>query len=319
MVVLEVAIGLVFVFALLGLVTSALGEVVTQLLSLRAKNLRVAVQRMLDDDGKAVATDALYGHPIIRAFSKDSRKSPSYIPKGQFARVLLKELPKLAADSSGAEPGNLAELRALIGKLESEQLRGALNGLIDETATSLSDVNERIEEWFDDTMARASGWFQRRIGRYLALIGVVLVVFTNADAIRIARTLYLTPELREVVVARAEARVAESNDGEDGASTEEIPLDAVIDQNLSALGPLLGWSDHDAERLLGIDNDDGIRDRTHPVYAWFEKLIGLALSVVAVSLGAPFWFDLLGKLVSLRSSIREPVAVEQKDHGRGAV
>src|SRR5262249_4522387 len=40
-----------------------------------------------------------------------------------------------------------------------------------------------------------------------------------------------------------------------------------------------------------------------PVAArWAIKLLGLLATALAVSLGAPFWFDLLNKLVSLRGA-----------------
>jgi hypothetical protein len=36
------------------------------------------------------------------------------------------------------------------------------------------------------------------------------------------------------------------------------------------------------------------------------KAAGLAITVLAVSLGAPFWFDLLNKLANLRASGPKP-------------
>jgi hypothetical protein len=42
--------------------------------------------------------------------------------------------------------------------------------------------------------------------------------------------------------------------------------------------------------------------------AWITKFAGWVLTALAVTLGAPFWFDLLNRLVNLRSSGRRPVA-----------
>jgi hypothetical protein len=45
-----------------------------------------------------------------------------------------------------------------------------------------------------------------------------------------------------------------------------------------------------------------------PKYAgWvFYKLFGLMISILAVSLGAPFWFDTLSKFVNVRSAGAPP-------------
>jgi len=43
----------------------------------------------------------------------------------------------------------------------------------------------------------------------------------------------------------------------------------------------------------------------------FLKLIGLAATVLAIMMGAPFWFDVLNKISNLRGSGAKPVA--QKD------
>jgi len=43
------------------------------------------------------------------------------------------------------------------------------------------------------------------------------------------------------------------------------------------------------------------------------KLMGLFLTTGAVSLGAPFWFDVLNKLVNLRSSGNRPEKRQQSE------
>jgi hypothetical protein len=45
---------------------------------------------------------------------------------------------------------------------------------------------------------------------------------------------------------------------------------------------------------------------------WLKKIFGLLISVLAVSLGAPFWFDVLDKLNSIRSSGIKPKAAGGK-------
>lgn len=42
------------------------------------------------------------------------------------------------------------------------------------------------------------------------------------------------------------------------------------------------------------------------------KIIGLAATVLAIMMGAPFWFDVLNKVSNLRSSGPKPVKTEDK-------
>jgi hypothetical protein len=39
---------------------------------------------------------------------------------------------------------------------------------------------------------------------------------------------------------------------------------------------------------------------------WFERIIGWLLTIFAISLGAPFWFDVLNRFMNLRSAGKSP-------------
>ena len=53
---------------------------------------------------------------------------------------------------------------------------------------------------------------------------------------------------------------------------------------------------------------DDPRGRPSDAVGWVLKVIGLLFTVGALTLGAPFWFDLLSKFVSLRSAGKVPDA-----------
>jgi hypothetical protein len=58
-----------------------------------------------------------------------------------------------------------------------------------------------------------------------------------------------------------------------------------------AIEPVLGWN--------------GVMHLNDPV-AWITRAVGWLVTVVAVSLGAPFWFDMLNKIVNVRWAARPP-------------
>ena len=53
------------------------------------------------------------------------------------------------------------------------------------------------------------------------------------------------------------------------------------------------------------------RGSTTPAVWWknpgfWEKVVGLLFTALAISLGAPFWFDMLNRVVSIRAAGRAP-------------
>ena len=47
--------------------------------------------------------------------------------------------------------------------------------------------------------------------------------------------------------------------------------------------------------------------------AWVPKIIGLLISIFAIALGAPFWFDLLNRFMKIRQSGVSPTKKKGKD------
>jgi hypothetical protein len=106
----EVAIGIIFVWIVLSLTTIQIQEWITTRLDKRAKDLENAIHEMLANPNlKAQFYDHpvirgltarkrsnpsripiwFYRYPILRGFTKEKRKRPSYIPSQQFALALF--------------------------------------------------------------------------------------------------------------------------------------------------------------------------------------------------------------------------------------
>ncbi|MFG0252516.1 MAG: hypothetical protein ACF8NJ_06545, partial [Phycisphaerales bacterium JB038] len=174
-------IGLVFVYAILSLVTSSLTELVGGWLNLRGKNLRDAIRGMLDGTGGDDAlTKKFFDHPLIAAMMQ-GKKLPSYLPADKFAQVTI----ALLDESSGA-PESLVDLRKALDGSPNQHLAKALGAVSAKAEATIEDVQKQLEAWFDQTMARASGWFQRRITWFLLVFG-----FLASGAVGVERLDYL--------------------------------------------------------------------------------------------------------------------------------
>lgn len=120
-------------------------------------------------------------------------------------------------------------------------------------------------------MDRVSGWYRRQAKVLIFVIAAALTIATNASSIHIAEELWRNDALRTQIAAQAEA-----------AAQEDHPSPLLAD-DYKTFEPLpIGWDD------IGDD--------------WFKRVIGWLITTAAVSLGAPFWFDLLGKVANLRGS-----------------
>jgi hypothetical protein len=122
----------------------------------------------------------------------------------------------------------------------------------------------------------------------------------NINALRVGDGLWRDKTLRESLVKRAEA-VAQSPEYQqtlkDSAGRANDLKTTIADLRVLTLP--IGWTDSAKREFL-------TRAETGRGLAWFivVALLGYMLTALAVSLGAPFWFDLLGKVIVLRSTVK---------------
>lgn len=287
MTILEVVIGLVLVYLMLSLVCSAVQETIAAALGWRSNTLQEGIKNLLEDSNIKDAagkvrdlTAELYKHPLIQKLGKKGR-GPSYIPSRTFAVALF----DILKDPS-AQGGPLTQVGDTVSKLPDGSMKKALAGLIDAAQGNITEIRKNVENWFDDSMDRVSGWYKRNIQKWMMGIAFGLVVLMNVDSVHIAKRLWTDPQLRAQVVAHADVLVAENVTDPERKAIEELR------QQLADLP--IGWNKSAWDSLSA--NFGGA----------MLKLFGWVLTAIAVSLGAPFWFDGLGKLLSIRGAGRRP-------------
>ncbi len=152
--VLDIALGLIFVYLLLSIICTAANELIAGLFKLRAKNLAKGIGNLLGNRGVPRLEESFYDHPLIRSLYKH-RSKPSYIPPRVFAMALL----DLIAPVKEGGVRVMADIRAEASKLPRDaDLRKTLLILMDEAGDSVKRLQHNIEMWFDDSMDRVAGW-----------------------------------------------------------------------------------------------------------------------------------------------------------------
>jgi hypothetical protein len=418
--ILDVSIGIIFVYLLLSLICSAANEAIEIFLKKRSTDLERGVRELLgiNKASKSELVKNLYNHPLINALFlgdyENSRirtkwryivgtKLPSYIPARNFSLALMDLIMrgKSTADvkseaktaipaTSPAAEDSLSTLRSSLKNLGNPQLQQALSALIDAAGNDMATVRANIEEWFNSSMDRVSGWYKRRSQLIVLVLGFVVAIAVNADSVIIAKRLSSDRALRESLVSAADAyakanataspstakpptSASPTNPGAGASTGSATPTptptptppptpkptpkptgdacwkatdECKSDQNslackakedecrlqdcwktsdackedkdspacklkestcrLEALGLPIGWPNDSS----GQSTWPGLRF-WHPVEfvsRWYPHFrlhfFGWFLTALAISLGAPFWFDLLNKFIVVRSTVK---------------
>lgn len=293
---LETAIGLVLMFFIVSLGSSAIVETIARLMSKRAKDLEQVIGSILAGSGAAdtdvqAAIDLFKGTTIYDGLQIGSGtsifgrwKRPSYISAKSFADAV-------------------AEIERTV-ELAGANLPAGLAGRLDSIRADITDdvlrQKAEVEGWFDSVMARMEGAYKRWVTAVLFGAGLALTVVANASTYDTAVALWNDPATRAAVVEAAGRTTAE---GAGSAPTIESVGDTV--DSLDALSLPIGWDDQSREAWAG---SNWVPTNWTVEQGQFATLMGWLTTSILVLLGAPFWFDLLTKLVSLRSNGSKPTS-----------
>jgi hypothetical protein len=180
---------------------------------------------------------------------------------------------------------------------QAARLKEALQTLLAASDGNLTRFRESVADWFNSAMERLSGWYKRRSQVLVFCIGLVLAGAYNIDTIQVVNQLSRDGALRTAMVSAAENQQRAGLPADAGAAQERLEAQMKV---LGDLGLPLGWSSgQDTSKTSLAD----IRRPPVTPMGWVLKVLGLLLTALAVSLGAPFWFDVLNKIVVVRSTV----------------
>jgi hypothetical protein len=312
---LDIAIGLSFVFFLLSVIASALTEFWSGVFNLRAKTLKQGLEGMIGDKG---AVEKLLDHPLVRTeltkevpskrFSlgralegllprarRKYERTASYIAPDVFASAFT---AVFGESSTGTSAG--VESTAMPASLRS-QTAELVDGSDGSPPPPIPPV-AALEKWFDDGMDRVSGWYKRKSQIWTVVFATVVVIGLNASALRIVERLNAEPTVRAAVVAKAEAAAAGEAPAAGGSGTSGVEEIKQAGEDVSKASDQL-----DALKLPLFWAGENLPE-TWDLSSILTLLAGWFLTIVAVCLGAPFWFDTLGRLSNLRMTGKKPDA-----------
>jgi hypothetical protein len=319
---LEIIVALIFIYLTSSLIISELQEQLAALLQFRAKNLKQALEIFLGKN----TVESLYdnNNSLLSGFNQYTNPKtgksvgPSYVePKVLAASLIslvnsqLLDEKLLKADFLGKDlveekTGIFKKLASISDFSKIDKL--AIDRLIEiGYSTKLKHDNPTLENFIDEIantftqiMERTSGVYKRNAKGVSFAFGFLAAALLNIDSFYVIEQLSKNPNLRQGInqVATEVFQTNEScfKDAQDDPTkvakcTEKLQVSV---KNLEKINqPLpLGWNEK------GWFNGEQIKEQN----GLLQAIFGWLMTGVAVAMGAPFWFDILGKLINVRNT-----------------
>jgi len=283
--VLEVVIGLIVIYYILGSIVSLITQWINEFFESRGKALEQYLIKIVGDKKVKDFTDL----PQIQALRPIRYKGilsvfgsvtePKKIEKIPVA-VLVDSFFDLAGLTTKKEM-SLLELAELIDKLPDSEGKNAFINWINQGVTNIADLRTRTTAYFTGMMEQAAETFRARARSFVIILSIGITLLFGTDSIQLAKALWYDSELRAIAAVKAGAIVAEEG------------TNVSLDELIKALGDLtiqIGW--------WRTDHPDASASPTDWAVFIIIKVLGLGITAVAVSQGSSFWYDLLKKLTS---------------------
>lgn len=334
---LDILISLAFIYGLFSVLVSAATELLMTIWSQRARTLWMAVRWLLPGDGSGAAKDdvaaSFLRHPLVQGMGAAERDMagkakgvgeimskamtqintapvakgvraafPSYLPSGVFVDAVMHMLKSGEIRKGTVHPE--ADMEALISDVDNPSLRTTLEALHQSARDSGVPFRLRLGRWYDDAMDRATGTYRRTAHVVLFLVAFIMAVWCNVDTVRLVTVLTVNPELRKGLASKATEyietqvdKVARAAAAQPASADANAQLQVKIEEYNAALSKI---------DSLGIPLHWGKAEKLYVIANPFLAIAGWLMSAVAATLGANFWFQILGGLVKMRLAGNKP-------------
>lgn len=270
--VLEVAIGMVFCYASVTLIVSSVNEGIASALKLRANSLLAGIKSLLNDQGFQGLARDIYNHALVNPLDGGEAKTENEL-NNKPSYIDPKQFAQALIDVIQRGSGDFAQLGSAIDKVPNAQLRQMLNGMYTRANGKVEDFRDAVATWFDASMDRVSGTYKRRSQLICFLLALLIAGLFNIDSLHLFQSLWQHPAFAEAI----RSTWAETDAGQILDGLKALPI---------------GWQKFPPAMDAGL----------------LLVLAGWLVTASSALFGAPFWFDLLQRLVQLRGTGAKPGA-----------
>jgi hypothetical protein len=276
---LDVFVSLITIYIVLALTVSALTEIFTRLVGLRSIGLKSGIRSILQDPnvkGLSDETKMFWNSGIIKS-ATDGDSSPNSMDALTFATATLTTAGMDVARNAGQAKTMIANAPI------NSHLKDVLSGLADRSLSRGTTLHDELAQHFDATMEKIGRWYRHWTQGIAFVLALVFTVYVNANTLDLLHQLTAQPASR-LELAKIQASLSTDPADHARAISNLKDLDAIITS----------------------DTLSGSTLRPELAKDPFRTIIGLLITILAVSLGAPFWFDVLARISPKASGADRP-------------
>ncbi len=255
---------------------------------------------------------------------KSLQTARAALEAARLKHAALRILDRLQVVSEESRQG-LQSLRNAMPKLAEQKGAAAIK----ELNAAANHALNNLTTWFNSTQDRASQWFTLHT-RAIAIVGALVLAFVlQLDTVELLQQVSSDRELRDSLVKTGAAggllnagnQVLTKGFGL-ATGTNDLPYQQNLAILTNALHAVVQTSARDGLQLVPEPYPIQFAGWKWHCLPWFKliapwswplrHLFGIILSAGLLSLGAPFWFNLLKSLANLRPSLANEIDNDAK-------
>ena len=306
---LDFLIALVYVLAICSTLLSLCYELVSYWLRSRAYFLHKVLDDVFNDNAlnNLNLAELIYNFPQVDFTKRNYNSKPMYISANNFAKSLVHALNDyytkknmiLPNGSTTPTPNTTLPtapfqlFEAAVKSLKMSDLKTLMESFINSSGNDFEKLIKNIETWYNDYMDRVTGWFKVRTQKRMIWIAIPVAIIFNLNFLHIGKKLYSDKANTAIIASMAEKfqppgidTIKTTSDYKKAVKLKEDLIDSLQTANVP-----MGW---------------GPENKKYFTTNWFSSIIGWLLMAAAMVMGAPFWYDLLNKLVNMRKAGLKP-------------
>jgi len=329
----EVVLSLIATWALFAILCSFGNEIIAEIVAERGRFLKKKIHDQLQDLSNGVNwATSLYTHGSIDLLSRADNKPSADIPPKLFAEVMVESVANshlvqtlirgpLAANASQAEidfretykkiqynnqvlkdfkaatmvlkPSDVISLYKQA--LSSAELRAGEKSTTpaEYEANVYKYLIENICNWYGSFSGRISTWYKKRTRLRLFMMGIVVAGLFQVDSIQLYQFYRSQPEARATVITYFKDNIDDLEQKYVNDTTSEAEHRKMLYNEFKKEMSTVTKS---IDLPIGWDKADLDRSDRSPWWSWTAKVLGILLTALAGSYGAPFWFELFRKI-----------------------
>lgn len=282
---LEVVIGLIFIYYVLGSIVSLITQWINEAFETRGKSLQQHLKKIVGDKH----VDEFVKLPQLQSLRPIRYKNfMSFLTSSTEPKMLEKVPASTLVDSyfdfvglTATKEFEADRIKELINAFPDSEGKQAMLQWVEQGVTNIEELRKRTTSYFSGVMDQAAATFKSNARSFVIVISILITLLLGTDSIKMAQALWENAGLRALAIAKAELVVQQDGTEED--------IDSLI-------------RDLDELKVVNIGWFINEKPATSGTVGWLEfiglKFLGIGLTIAAVSQGSSFWYDLLKKLVT---------------------